>query len=111
MTFVRQMKEAGLNLKYLHGYKGTWNSDFWNALGKDANYILCDGFWSENWPYPGGKELGERYFKKFGKRSVAIGLYYASCQILWEAIQKAGSVDSAKVKSCDDQYFQGHDHG
>ena len=98
VTFVRQMKEAGLNLKYLHGYKGTWNGDFWKALGKDANYILCDGFWSEDWPYPGGKELGERYFKKFGKRSVAIGLYYASCQILWEAIEKAGSVDSAKVK-------------
>jgi branched-chain amino acid transport system substrate-binding protein len=98
VTFVRQMKEAGLNLKYLHGYKGTWNTDFWNALGKDANYILADGFWSENWGFPGGKELGERYFKKFHKRSVSIGLYYASCQILWEAIQKAGSVDSAKVK-------------
>ena len=98
ITFVRQMKEAGLNLKYLHGYKGTWNGDFWKALGKDANYVLCDGFWSEDWPYPKGKELGERYSKKFGKRSVAIGLYYATCQILWEAIEKAGSVDSAKVK-------------
>jgi len=98
VTFVRQMKEAGLNLKYLHGYKGTWNGDFWKALSKDANYILCDGFWSEDWPYPKGKEIGERYSKKFGKRSVAIGLYYASCQILWEAIEKAGSVDSAKVK-------------
>ncbi len=98
VTFVHQMKEADLNLKYLHGYKGTWNGDFWKALGKDANYVLCDGFWSEDWPYPKGKELGERYSKKFGKRSVAIGLYYATCQILWEAIEKAGSVDSAKVK-------------
>ena len=98
VTFVRQMKEAGLNLKYLHGYKGTWSSDFANALGKDANYILADGFWSEDWGYPKAKELGERYFKKFGKKSTSIGLYYADCQILWEAIEKAGTLDSAKVK-------------
>jgi branched-chain amino acid transport system substrate-binding protein len=98
VTFVRQMKEAGLNLKYLHGYKGTWSSDFSNALGKDANYILADGFWSEDWGYPKAKELGERYFKKFGKKSTSIGLYYADCQILWEAIEKAGTLDSAKVK-------------
>jgi branched-chain amino acid transport system substrate-binding protein len=98
VTFVRQMKEAGLNLKFLQGYKGTWNGDFWNALGKDATYVLSDGFWSEDWPFPKGKELGERYFKKFNKRSVSIGLYYATCQILWEAIEKAGTLDSAKVK-------------
>jgi branched-chain amino acid transport system substrate-binding protein len=98
VTFVRQMKEAGLNLKYLHGYKGTWSSDFANALGKDANYILADGFWSEDYAFPGAKELGARYFKKFGKKSTSIGLYYADCQILWEAIEKAGTLDSAKVK-------------
>lgn len=98
VTFVRQMKEAGLNLKYLFGYKGTWNSDFWNALGKDANYVLADGFWSADWPFPGGKELGERYFKKFNKGSVSIGLYYASCQTLFEAIEKAGTLNSAKVR-------------
>ncbi len=98
VTFVRQMKEAGLNLKYLHGYKGTWSTDFSNALGKDADYILADGFWSEDYAFPGAKELGARYFKKFGKRSTSIGLYYADCQILWEAIEKAGTLDSAKVK-------------
>jgi branched-chain amino acid transport system substrate-binding protein len=98
VTFVRQMKEAGLNLKYLHGYKGTWSSDFSNALGKDANYILADGFWSEDYAFPGAKELGARYFKKFGKKSTSIGLYYADCQILWQAIEKAGTLDGAKVK-------------
>ncbi len=59
VTFVRQMKEAGLNLKYLHGYKGTWNTEGWNNIGKDANYILADGFWSGDWGFPGGKEFRE----------------------------------------------------
>jgi branched-chain amino acid transport system substrate-binding protein len=98
ITFVRQMKEAGLNLKYFHGFKGTWTSDFANSLGKDAEYVLADGFWSEDFPYPGSKELGERYFKQFNKRSVSIGLYYALCQILWEAIEKAGTLDGQKIR-------------
>ena len=98
VTFVRQMKEAGMSLKYLHGYKGTWNTDFWNALGKDAQYILADGFWSEEYAFPKAKELGERYSKQFNKRSVSIGLYYAMCQTLFTAIEKAGTVDGAKVR-------------
>jgi branched-chain amino acid transport system substrate-binding protein len=98
ITFVRQLKEAKLNLKYLHGYKGTWNTDFWNALGEDANYVLAEGFWSEDWPYPYAKELGEKYYKAFKKRSIGIGEYYALCQILFSAIEKAGTLDSAKVR-------------
>ena len=97
VTFVRQAKENGLNLKYLHGYKGTWGTEFWTALGKDAQYVLADGFWSETYPYPMAKEIGERYFKQYNKRSVSIGLYYALCQTLFAAIEKAGTLDGAKV--------------
>jgi branched-chain amino acid transport system substrate-binding protein len=97
ITFVRQMKEAQLNLKYLHGYRGTVSTDFWNAVGKDGNYVLCDGFWSDDWPFPRAKEIGERYFKQFGKRST-VGYYYALCQTLWQAIEKAGTLDGATVR-------------
>ena len=98
ITFVRQMKESKLNVKYMHGWKGTWAGEFWSALGKDAQYILCDGFWSMDFPYPGAKELGERYVKKFNKYSLSIGATYGLCQILWTAIEKAGTLDSAKVR-------------
>lgn len=99
VTFVRQMKEVGLNVKYMHGYKGTWPQEFYTALGSDAEGILLDGFWSEDLPNPGAKELGTRFAKEFGKHSVSIGLYYATCQILWEAIEKAGTLDSADIKA------------
>jgi branched-chain amino acid transport system substrate-binding protein len=98
VTFVRQMKEAGLNVKFFHGYKGTWAHEFYNALGPDAEGILMDGFWSEDFKYPGAKELGLRYAKKYDKHSVSIGLFYALCQILWQAIEKADSLDSAAIK-------------
>ena len=98
ITFVRQMKENNLSVKYFHGWKGAWAGEFWKALGKDAQYILCDGFWSMDFPFPGAKELGERYYNQFKKHSVSVGALYGLCQILWQAIEKAGSLDSAKVR-------------
>ena len=98
ITFVRQMKENNLNVKYFHGWKGTWAGEFWKALGKDAQYILCDGFWSMDFPFPGAKGIGERYYDHFKKYSVSVGALYALCQILWQAIEKAGTLDSAKVR-------------
>jgi branched-chain amino acid transport system substrate-binding protein len=104
ITLVRQIKEIGLNVKYLHGWKGTWTGEFYTALGKDSNYILCDGFWSEDYPYPGVKELAKKYYEKYKKHSVSIGAFYANAQILFKAIERAGSTDSAKVR---DQVFGG----
>jgi branched-chain amino acid transport system substrate-binding protein len=98
ITFVRQMKENKLNVKYFHGWKGTWAGEFWKTLGKDAQYVLCDGFWSMDFPFPGAKELGKRYYDKFKKYSVSVGAVYGLCQVLWQAIEKAGTLDSAKVR-------------
>lgn len=97
-TLVHQMKKVDFSVKFLHGWKGTWASEFYEALGKDADYIFCDGFWSEDYPFPKAKELGESYYKRFGKHSVSIGMYYASCQILWQAVENAGTLDSVKVR-------------
>jgi branched-chain amino acid transport system substrate-binding protein len=98
INFVRQMKENNFSVGYMHGWKGTWAGEFWKALGKDAQYILCDGFWSMDFPYPGAKELGERYHKDFGKYSVSVGALYALCQTLFKAIEIAGTLDGAKVR-------------
>jgi branched-chain amino acid transport system substrate-binding protein len=98
ITLLRQMKEQNLKLKYIHGWKGFWPTEFLQAMGKDANYIIHDGFWAETLPNPGAKELGQRFKKQFKMDSVSIGLYYANPQILAMAIEKAGSIDSAKVR-------------
>ena len=98
VTLVRQMKQENFSVKFFQGYKGCWPTEFYKALGKDADYILTDGFWSEDYPFPGAKELGERYYKEFGKHSVTVGMYYAWCQILWQAVEKAGTLDGAKIR-------------
>jgi branched-chain amino acid transport system substrate-binding protein len=98
VTLVRQMKKMNFNIKFLQGFKGTWASEFYDVLGEDSDYVLCDGFWSEDYPFPKAKELGRRYYDDFEKHSVGAGMYYSLCQILWQAIEKAGTLDSAKVR-------------
>ncbi len=98
-TLVRQMKQSSLNVSFMYVWKGAWSGKLWKDLGKDAQYIFADGFWSMDYPFKGAKELGEEYYKAFGEYSITVGLPYALAQILFEAIEKAGSVDGAKVRA------------
>ncbi len=98
VTFIRQAKENNYNFKWFQGFKGTWSYDFYKAMGKDGDYILCDGFWSMDYPYKGAKELGEAWNKQYGNYSVTVGLFYANAQILFDGIEKAGSLDGQKVR-------------
>jgi branched-chain amino acid transport system substrate-binding protein len=99
ITLLRQMKEQNLILPYIHGWKGFWPREFVQGMGKDANYIIHDGFWSDKAGAPGAKELQERFVKQFKRDSVSIGLSYANPQILAMAIEKAGSFKSEKVRN------------
>jgi branched-chain amino acid transport system substrate-binding protein len=99
ITLIHQIKQQQLNLKYIHGWKGFWPGEFYKALGKDADYIIHDGFWAETLPFPGAKEIGQRYRDAHeGRDSVSIGLYYSNLLVLAQAIEEAGSIDSAKVR-------------
>ena len=98
ITLIRQIKEMELNVRYLHGWKGTWSGEVYEALGKDSNYVLCDGFWSEDFPYPGAKELGQRYTKKYNMYTVSIGAFYATAQTLLMAIEKNQSYDKTVIR-------------
>lgn len=104
ITFVRQLKEQNLVIPFILGYKGFWPREFEQAMGKDANYIIHDGFWSDSLGYPGSKDLQDRFIKDFGYDSTSVGLSYSNVQVLAQAIERAGSVDPGKVR---DQVFGG----
>jgi branched-chain amino acid transport system substrate-binding protein len=99
ILLIRQIKEQDLRLSYVHGWKGFWPREFQQGVGKDANYLVHDGFWSDKFKAPGAKELQERFVKEFRRDSVTVGLSYANPQILAMAIEKAGSFKSAKVRN------------
>lgn len=98
ITLVRQMKEQNFSVPYFHGWKGTWTGEFHEALGTASDYILADGFWSSDYPYPGAKELGERYEQKFKKQTVAAGMFYSTAQVMLKAIENTGSLDPKVVR-------------
>ncbi|HNU10325.1 MAG TPA: amino acid ABC transporter substrate-binding protein [Rubrivivax sp.] len=98
ITMVRQMKEQNFSVPYLHGWKGTWPYEFREALGDASDYVLADGFWSPEYPYPGAKELGERYTKQFNKSSTSIGMFYANAQVMLKAIETSGSLEPKAVR-------------
>ena len=98
VALVRQMKENKFSVKLFQGFKGTWAHEFADALGPDADYIIYDAFWSEDYPFKGAKDLGKRYTAEFGKQAVGAGMYYAVPQILFKAIELAGTLDDAKVR-------------
>jgi len=106
ITLIRQLKESKVNLKYIWGAKGFWPIEFGEALGKDSDYIISDGHWAEELGAPGSKELGNKYRAEYGKTkySVTIGNFYSLVQHLAQAIEKAGSIDNAKVR---DVYYSG----
>jgi branched-chain amino acid transport system substrate-binding protein len=98
ITLIRQLKENKVNIKWFQGFKGTWSNEFWKALGRDAEGVLMDGFWSMDYDFPGAKELGERYYNDFKKYSTSVGYYYATAHVLFQAIEKAGTLDDLKVR-------------
>jgi branched-chain amino acid transport system substrate-binding protein len=105
ITFVKQMKEQNFAPKLMMGWKGFWPVQFKDGLGTDSQFILHDGFWSEDLPFTGSKALGEAYRAAHdGNDSVSIGLPYAQVQILAMAIERAGSTDPAAVR---DQIYSG----
>jgi ABC-type branched-subunit amino acid transport system substrate-binding protein len=105
VTLLRQMKELDLNVKYLYTLKGMWGYDFARTVGDLADYVVYSAFWSEKLGYPGSEELQDRFKKDFdGQTSAAVGNFYSMVQALVQAIEKAGSIDPAKVR---DVFYSG----
>ena len=104
ITLLRQMKEQGLKIPFILGYKGFWPREFEQAMGPDANYIIHDGFWSDTLGHPGSDKLQKAFIKEFGYDSVSVGLSYSNPQVLAMAIERAGTLDPGAVR---DQVFGG----
>ena len=99
ITFAKQLEEQDWSPKFIMGGRGFWPVEFPAALGPYSDYFVHDGFWSEELPYPGCKELGVAYTASHdGATSVSVGLPYAQVQILAQAIERAGSTDPAAVR-------------
>ena len=73
---------------------------FGKAFGPATDGIATMGHWSPKGPWAGAKEFEDRYVQKYNMRPDYLDsvLAYMGCEILEEAIVKAGTLDRKKIR-------------
>jgi len=100
VAITRQMKELNVNPRMYGVTVGGDLPEFYDLLKQNADYIYGASQWEAGLPYPGQREFLESYKQKFNRDPVyhsAAG--YAGCMVYLEAVKRAGSLDSDKVRA------------
>jgi branched-chain amino acid transport system substrate-binding protein len=94
----KQMDAAGYKPKILDFARGAQLQQFADALGPLSNGVMIESYWLPEMPYPGAAEIGQRYADATGQSMGQIlGPEYAAGQIMFDAIDRAGSTDPQKI--------------
>ncbi len=99
IAMMKQVKELGWNAKVYFLIRAPDPPTFGEALGTDSDGVCLLPGWNPGLPYPGVKEMTERYTAMTGKPAVALtGPAYACVEILADAISRAKSVDRDAIR-------------
>jgi branched-chain amino acid transport system substrate-binding protein len=100
VAITRQMKELNVNPKMYAVTVGGDLPKFHELLGKNAEFIYGASQWEPVLPYPGIKEFVESYTKEFPGADLSYHSAggYGGCQVLVEAIRRAGSLNGEKLR-------------
>jgi len=98
---LKQAMEVGLNPKFWYGGIGPGISAFPHVIGAEATEGIClQGTWSYKLAFPGAKEFYDSYMAKWemppDNLNSALGMQ--GCQILEQAIEKAGTLDLEELR-------------
>jgi branched-chain amino acid transport system substrate-binding protein len=101
VAITRQMKELNVNPKMYGVTVGGDLPKFYELLGKNAEFVYGASQWEPELPYPGAAEFTEAYKKEFPGADLSYHSAggYGGCQILVEAIKRAGSLDAEKIRA------------
>ncbi len=96
---TRQMKGADLNVKMLSSLPYGLLPEYYQQLSKDAEFVYSATFWEAGLPYPGNQEFVTAYEHEY-KRAPAVqsANSYAGCQLFVEAVRRAGTTDSDRLR-------------
>lgn len=114
VAITRTLKELNVNPKLFGVTVGGDLPRFYETLGRDAEFVYGASQWEEQLvtlragglvpiarQYPGAKEFVEGYRKEFPGADLSYHSAggYAGCEVLLEAIRRAGSLDGEKVRA------------
>ena len=99
IAMTRQMRDLDVNVKMLSATPGGGFLDYSKALGKTAEFVYAGSYWDPGLAYPGNREFVAAYQKEFNHDpSFLSASSYAGCQLFMEAVRRAGSLDSDKLR-------------
>ena len=113
VTITRQLRELNVSPKMFAVTVGGDFPQFYQRLGRDAEFVYGSSQWEAELvtlragglipiarQYPGAREFVESHRKEFPgvQLSYHSAAGYGGCQVLLEAIRRAGSVDGEKVR-------------
>ncbi|MEW6665244.1 MAG: amino acid ABC transporter substrate-binding protein [Thermodesulfobacteriota bacterium] len=100
MTMMRQMKELDYSPNAVVVLRGAEDLSWGKALGPVGDYVIIGGTpWHHRINNPGADKLNAAFQSKLGRPAdLLTGPAYASMQILAAAIEKAGTLDTTKIR-------------
>jgi branched-chain amino acid transport system substrate-binding protein len=99
VAITRQMRELDLDVRMFGTFVNGALPEYYKGLGKSAEYVYTGSFWEPGLPYPGNQEFVTTYEKEFNRApAVHSANGYAGCQLFVEAVRRAGSLDSDKLR-------------
>jgi branched-chain amino acid transport system substrate-binding protein len=112
-TVARLLKELGIDPQMFGGTVEVAFPQFYETLGRDAEFVYGASQWEPDLvtlragglvpiarQYPGAREFVESYRKEFPDADLSYhsAQGYGGCQVLMEAIRRAGGLESEKLR-------------
>ena len=98
-AIVKQMKELDFSPKLTHFVRAPEGARFGPSLGELSNYVTLPVGWSDKFEFPDDDYLRMKFKEKTGKGpDLVAGNAYAAGEVLFAAIQKAGTLDRNAIR-------------
>ena len=100
VAITRQMRELNVNPKMYGVTVGGDLPTFYQLLGRNAEFVYGATQWEAELPYPGSKAFLLSYTMEYPGVDLSYHSAggYAGCQVLVEAVKRAGSLDREKIR-------------
>jgi branched-chain amino acid transport system substrate-binding protein len=99
VAITRQMRELDLNVKMFGTLVYGALPEYYQRLGKSAEYVYSGSLWGPGLPNPGNQAFVTAYEQEFNRAPALQSVNgYAGCQLFVEAARRAGSLDSDKLR-------------
>ena len=96
---MKQIKALDFNPKLIFWVRAPESKTFGPSLGPLADYVTLPVAWSNKLRIPGNDYVNAKYTEKYGKEpDPVVGSAYSAGQVLFAAIEKAGTLDREAIR-------------